>query len=96
MTELEKILYVAKLKMCDNKLKLNMFGRELEYISLDTALGILDSFKDYGYDYENMDQPEECVHGYGVCCYPISDCKNCPARPENNDQYFGITTCEFK
>lgn len=32
MTELEKILYVAKLKMCENKLEVKMFGKEVEYI----------------------------------------------------------------
>lgn len=30
-----------------------------------------------------MKQPERCIYGYGVCDYPIEDCRNCPARPEN-------------
>lgn len=32
------------------------------------------------------DQPDKCIYGYSeVCCYPINDCKNCPARLENHD-----------
>ena len=41
-----------------------------------------------------IDQPDECILGYGTCCYPIVDCQNCPARPENNDPYWGITRAE--
>lgn len=42
------------------------------------------------------EQPDECIFGYGVCGYPIDDCKNCPARPENNDPYWNMSSCEIK
>lgn len=45
----------------------------------------------------NMGQPEKCIHGYAeTCCYPIDDCKNCPARPDSGDWYWGMTGCEIK
>ncbi len=25
-------------------------------------------------------QPQDCIFGYGVCCYPIEECSNCPNR----------------
>ena len=25
-------------------------------------------------------QPEDCIFGYGTCCYPIEECQNCPNR----------------
>lgn len=49
------------------------------------------------YDYTNMEQPDKCLHGYAEsCCYPIDDCKNCPARPDSDDWYWGMTGCEIK
>lgn len=42
------------------------------------------------------EQPSECIFGYGVCGYPIDDCKNCPARPDNNDPYWNMSSCEIK
>ena len=35
-------------------------------------------------------QSDKCIFG-GSCCYPIDDCQNCPARPENGDPYWGLT-----
>ena len=26
------------------------------------------------------EQPEDCIFGYGTCCYPIEECQNCPNR----------------
>lgn len=23
-------------------------------------------------------QFDNCIFGYGVCCYPVEDCRNCP------------------
>lgn len=43
-----------------------------------------------------IEQPEECIFGHGVCCYPIDDCENCPARPENNDPYWNTSKAEIK
>ena len=37
-----------------------------------------------------MKQSDKCIFG-GSCCYPIDDCQNCPARPENGDPYWGLT-----
>lgn len=31
---------------------------------------------------EPMEQPEECIYGYGTCCYPIEECHDCPNRRE--------------
>lgn len=37
----------------------------------------------------DREQPKYCLYGYAeVCCYPIEDCENCPARPENLDTYW--------
>lgn len=43
----------------------------------------------------DIEQPEECLYGYGVCCYPIEDCENCPARPENNDPFWGKSIADI-
>lgn len=37
------------------------------------------------------EQPDNCIFGGGVCCYPIDDCQNCPCYPGNNDPYWGMT-----
>ena len=29
-----------------------------------------------------IEQPEECIYGYGTCCYPIEECHDCPNRRE--------------
>lgn len=47
------------------------------------------------YDFTNMEQPSECLFGDGVCGYQIEDCPNCPARSENNDPYWGMTTARI-
>lgn len=45
----------------------------------------------------NMVQPDKCLYRYAeTCCYLIDDCKNCPARPESDDWYWGMTGCEIK
>ena len=32
------------------------------------------------------EQPEDCIFGYGTCCYPIDECQNCPNR--NGGTYY--------
>lgn len=39
--------------------------------------------KYYVYDTGNglgLEQPQDCIFGYGVCCYPIEECISCPSR----------------
>lgn len=43
------------------------------------------------------EKPEKCLYGYTeFCCYPIDDCRNCPARPENLDPYWGMSIAQFE
>lgn len=48
------------------------------------------------HDFKNMDQPSDCLFGGGSCCYPVVDCENCPARPENGDPYLGMTSASVE
>lgn len=83
MNDIEKILNEAKERIQNRAFQIQLFGKNIEMIALSSVMEVLESYKDAGYDYRNMEQPEDCVHGYGVCCYPIEDCPNCPMRPEN-------------
>jgi len=43
------------------------------------------------------EQPEFCHYNEdSPCCYPIDDCDNCPAHPDNFDPYWGLTVAEVK
>lgn len=42
------------------------------------------------------EQPIFCHYDENLtCCYPIDDCKNCPANPDSCDPYWGCTTAEI-
>ena len=97
MTELEIILQEIREQIKKDSVPLRFLRREISLVRTDTVIQILESYVDRGYDYANMDQPQRCVHGYaGPCRYPISECRECPARPENADRLFGMTKCEVE
>ena len=42
----------------------------------------------------DIEQPNECLFGRGVCGYPIDDCYNCPTHEWS--AYYCPLKCEFK
>ena len=43
----------------------------------------------------DIEQPHNCLFGYGSCGYPIDDCYNCPMHSWSDHTPF-LTSCEFK
>lgn len=42
---------------------------------------------------DEKEQPMFCDYDDELpCCYPIEDCENCPAHPDNEDFYRRLTT----
>ena len=40
-------------------------------------------------------QPDTCIYGRGVCCYPIDECDECPAHPKYRDTFMEISKCRI-
>ena len=44
------------------------------------------------FEYMKNYQPLYCKYDSNLCCcYPVDDCKNCPAHPQSTDRYWGMT-----
>lgn len=47
------------------------------------------------YDYENILQPDTCLHNsQSTCCYPVAQCPECPFHPSNDTPI--TTTCSIE
>lgn len=58
---------------------LELFGKEVPMIEASAIDSYVQKHMHDFYDYDSMEQPYTCIHdGVSACCYPISDCPNCP------------------
>lgn len=65
-----------------------LLNEEGEEIAFDTIGEAKDYLRSFGMSeeeieecvFERIPQPETCLFGHSICCYPIDECKDCPNR----------------
>lgn len=55
MNDIEKILNEAKERIQNRAFQIQLFGKDIEMIALSSVMEVLESYKDAGYDYRNME-----------------------------------------
>lgn len=77
----------------NNRIDMSLFKRDIPIVRLTTLQTYVDTHMHDWYDYQSLNQPNDCIHYPNLTCnYPIHDCKNCPVATGE----MPITSCTIK